>query len=322
MTIPFAYVIVSDDNELYVGSRYGKNVNPSQLLSTYFTSSKYVRPKILKNKAAWKILRIETHLTAKDAVAAESAWQHEFKKHPGILNRRIINKDFIFHKFKGENPNAIKWVLQKPNGTVITQGDDTTKKEFFNSLGINFQVVDRCVKRGSLPMCGAFAGWKILSRKHKGVETIYKELFAKTHGGIGKKSPKLGIKTGIASWNSGKKMSEEFSRKISKALSGKKYSKERKDELVKRCLVKNNAHHMHNSESHSRISRSGRLKSKWCNSDFDVTFNNDTIRVNDLLEFADTNSFARNTIRLLADNPGKIASQGRCKGMFITKVST
>ncbi|WP_407305330.1 hypothetical protein [Acinetobacter sp.] len=89
MRIPFAYVIESTDGHIYVGSRYCINAHPSQLLTTYFTSSNYAKPIILENISKWKITRLyETHST-EDALRKEMEWQLELRYNKGLLNKSI-----------------------------------------------------------------------------------------------------------------------------------------------------------------------------------------------------------------------------------------
>lgn len=86
MRIPFAYIIESKDH-LYVGSKYGVDAHPSILLKTYFTSSKYAKPLILKNLEGWKITSIYEATSTQDALRQEMEWQ--------LLNRhdsRLLNK--------------------------------------------------------------------------------------------------------------------------------------------------------------------------------------------------------------------------------------
>lgn len=97
MRIPFTYLIQHELGSLYVGSRYGANCHPSQLLTTYFTSSKYVKPMILANPASWKIVRLVACSTTEEAVQLECEWQLEFRHDKRLLNKRTNNGKFINH---------------------------------------------------------------------------------------------------------------------------------------------------------------------------------------------------------------------------------
>lgn len=97
MRIPFTYIIGDDSGYIYVGCRYGANCHPSQLLTTYFTSSKYVKPLIQSDPSRWKILRLKQCASTEEAVATECEWQLEYVKHKKMLNKRTNNGKFINH---------------------------------------------------------------------------------------------------------------------------------------------------------------------------------------------------------------------------------
>jgi hypothetical protein len=89
MRIPYTYILESVNGHLYVGSKYGVDANPENLLKTYFTSSKYARPLILEDVSKWKIIRLQEGKTTEEVVAREMDWQLEFKHHKGMLNKSI-----------------------------------------------------------------------------------------------------------------------------------------------------------------------------------------------------------------------------------------
>ena len=97
MRVPFTYLIENESGSLYIGSRYGANCHPSQLLTTYFTSSKYVRPLVVANPTSWKIVRLVTCSTTEEAVQRECEWQLEFRHDERLLNKRTNNGKFINH---------------------------------------------------------------------------------------------------------------------------------------------------------------------------------------------------------------------------------
>ena len=89
MRIPYTYILESTDGHLYVGSKYGVDANPENLLKTYFTSSKYARPLILEDVSKWKIIRLQEGKTTEEVVAREMDWQREFRHNKGMLNKSI-----------------------------------------------------------------------------------------------------------------------------------------------------------------------------------------------------------------------------------------
>jgi len=88
MRIPFAYIIKSKTH-IYVGSKYSADAHPSQLLTSYFTSSKYAKPMILQDLENWTIERLYEASSTEDALAKEMEWQLEFKNQQGLLNKCI-----------------------------------------------------------------------------------------------------------------------------------------------------------------------------------------------------------------------------------------
>lgn len=97
MRTPFVYIIENKDGQIYVGSRYGANCHPSQLLTSYFTSSKYVKPMIKANPESWRIMRLVECSSTSEAVQIECEWQLEFQHNKLLLNRRVNNGKFINH---------------------------------------------------------------------------------------------------------------------------------------------------------------------------------------------------------------------------------
>lgn len=97
MRTPFVYIIENDAGQIYVGCRYGANCHPSQLLTSYFTSSRYVKPMIISNPQAWRVMRLVECSSTNEAVQIECQWQLEFRYHKSLLNKRTNNGKFINH---------------------------------------------------------------------------------------------------------------------------------------------------------------------------------------------------------------------------------
>jgi hypothetical protein len=74
MTIPFTYLIKCiPTNQFYYGVKYSKNCQPSDLWTSYFTSSKYVRSLIGKyGKDAFEFQIRKTFKSQKKAKIWES----------------------------------------------------------------------------------------------------------------------------------------------------------------------------------------------------------------------------------------------------------
>lgn len=87
---PFVYVVMwTQLNQAYLGVRYARGCHPSDLWSTYFTSSNYVARFREQNGEPDHIEVLETFLTAKEAIAAEKDIISTFELHrnPAFLNR-------------------------------------------------------------------------------------------------------------------------------------------------------------------------------------------------------------------------------------------
>lgn len=89
MRIPYTYIISSTDGHLYVGSKYGQDAHPNNLLKTYFTSSKHAKPLILEDPSKWSIVRLQEGKTTEEVVALEMEWQMEHRYNKGMLNKSI-----------------------------------------------------------------------------------------------------------------------------------------------------------------------------------------------------------------------------------------
>lgn len=87
---PFIYVVMwTHLNQAYLGVRFARGCDPSDLWKTYFTSSTYVAEFRKQNGEPDRIEVLETFLTAKEAIAAEKDIISIFELHrsPVFLNR-------------------------------------------------------------------------------------------------------------------------------------------------------------------------------------------------------------------------------------------
>jgi hypothetical protein len=87
---PYTYLIGwSDHNVYYYGVRYAKSCNPTELWSTYFTSSKYVKEFAAVNGAP-DIIEIRKIFTNADKARL---WEHKVLKRLKVnTNRRFLNQ--------------------------------------------------------------------------------------------------------------------------------------------------------------------------------------------------------------------------------------
>lgn len=95
-TIPFYYIVGwSDENKYYIGSRYAKGCNPSDLGTKYFTSSKLVQAK-WKEKAPDIVQVLMTFDTREQALEWEQTALRNFNAHknPMFLNLAIQGPQF------------------------------------------------------------------------------------------------------------------------------------------------------------------------------------------------------------------------------------
>lgn len=288
---PFAYIIESSRG-IYVGSRYSKDCQPSDLLTCYFTSSASVKPLVKKAPEEWKIVRLQETSTPKEAVTVEREWQNEYKSHPNLLNRHIISEGFFYDTTGANNPNVTIWILQAPNGDILHQPTNMTGKQFIQSLGHSYCGVLKYLKTG-LPKSGSFAGWKIISSSKTGKGQIEAAVYKQRI-----KKPKTQC--------------------ASRPVKG---SETHRIACAARAVSRNAVAAMHNDESWKKISASKRAKSPICGKLFAVTFpDGRKTYTTDLLQWADDNSFSRSTIRHLFYT-GSTAKQGALRGVSITIAS-
>lgn len=86
---PFVYVVMwTRLNQAYIGVRYARGCDPSDLWNTYFTSSEYVAKFREQNGEPDHIEVLETFLTAREAIEAEKEIISTFELHrsPVFLN--------------------------------------------------------------------------------------------------------------------------------------------------------------------------------------------------------------------------------------------
>ena len=289
--IPFVYVIVSHIGQVYVGSRYAVDAHPRQLLTTYFTSSRFVQPLAKKHPEQWRVERLQIVATPSEAIALESEWQHEYKGCPGFMNRRIINKEFIFDSSGSNNPMSAKWIFEDPTGKVYEQPENVTAADFISGLGHSVQMLMKYRKLGKLPRVGSFAGWKILSCTRGKQDLLNGIIFR----------PKI-----------------QQSKKRKPLKTSRRGTPEYSAEVALRNKQLDSAARMHNVVSWKKISKSKRAISVMCTGPYEIKTPTETLIVEDLLDFADSNSLARNTIRYLLKT-GVTAKQGPCKGISIRR---
>lgn len=131
--VPFSYIIESIDGDLYVGSRYGVTCHPSQLLVSYFTSSRYVKPLILKDPSKWNIVRLVACASTQDAVNLECEWQMEFMHSNRLMNRRLNNGKFISHGPKSDKTR--RKISESRLAMKIVPSSETREKLRLSSTG-------------------------------------------------------------------------------------------------------------------------------------------------------------------------------------------
>lgn len=121
-TIPFYYIVGwSDENKYYIGSRYAKGCNPSDLGTKYFTSSKVVKAK-WKEKEPDIVQVLMTFDTREQALEWESTALTNFNvpQNPMFLNRTNGRKNFCITE-----EGKAKW-RAKLNGRKLSE--ETKKK--------------------------------------------------------------------------------------------------------------------------------------------------------------------------------------------------
>ena len=289
---PFVYIIVSVRNELYVGSKYAINAHPDQLLTTYFTSSRFVEPLAKENPGEWKIERLQIVGSAAEAVALEAVWQREHKGHPGFMNRRIINEEFVFDGSGVNNPMFARWTLRAPDGTIYEQPNNMMGRDFIASLGHSIQMLMKYRKLGELPYKGSFAGWQILACKRGDTDLLDGTTF---------------------------KIAQPKSKQKTPPKVKYRGTPEHRAEVAARNKRLSAAFNMHNDASWKKISEKSRARSDLCNGKYIISLASGDVQVvTDLLEYADNHSLARNTIRHLLKT-GLTAKQGPCRGMSIVR---
>lgn len=139
MTTPYFYVLreVSTDM-LYAGVKFGKNCSPSDLLVTYFTSSKIVKAMLAADPSCFVVDRIRTFSTREDAINYEKKFLKKVKadKSAQWYNQSIsgaVNPDLLRHvcnkKYNVDNPKQLQSVKDKAAKTCMEKFNAPSKFE-------------------------------------------------------------------------------------------------------------------------------------------------------------------------------------------------
>lgn len=129
MTTPYFYVLkeVSTDM-LYAGVKFSKNCNPSDLLVTYFTSSKIVRAMLAADPSCFVVNRVRTFSSKEDAINYEKRFLKKVKadKSSRWYNQSIsgaVSPDLLRHiynkKYNVDNPKQLQSVKDKATRTCM-----------------------------------------------------------------------------------------------------------------------------------------------------------------------------------------------------------
>ena len=121
MTVPFTYIIThKPSNVKYYGVRYGKNCHPNDLGTTYFSSSKIVKPLIMSEGIENFIFEVRKIFETKEAAIG---WEYRFltkikaAQSSKWFNRYNGNRKFLVlpgHNLGHKKSELTKQRMRKP----------------------------------------------------------------------------------------------------------------------------------------------------------------------------------------------------------------
>ena len=141
---PYVYVITENDSgRMYIGCRTAREAKPSDLGTTYYTSSKLVKSKWRNDPDSFSITQIIECTTKEETYSLEESMQREVNAHrnPNYLNKNINGKDFNVagskHNvgFKHSEQSKLK-MSTAHKGKVVSDG--TKQKLSLKRKGVKF----------------------------------------------------------------------------------------------------------------------------------------------------------------------------------------
>ena len=123
-TQPFTYIVGwTTQNIYYVGVRYAKGCSPEDLGTTYFTSSKVIKPLWAKEEPDFKC--IYPFETREEALAFEETLQREFDV---LKSKQFANKQIRGRLFKNPGHSQVISVEQRIKISVALKGRRHTEE--------------------------------------------------------------------------------------------------------------------------------------------------------------------------------------------------
>ncbi len=128
MTVPFTYIIThKPTNVKYYGVRYAKHCHPNDLGTKYFSSSKIVKPLIIKEGVENFSFEVRKIFETKEAAVA---WEYKFltrinaAQSPNWFNRYNGNRKFLIlpgHNLGHKKSDQTKQKMSKPKSAEHRQ---------------------------------------------------------------------------------------------------------------------------------------------------------------------------------------------------------